>query len=95
MARRSWLDEQTEEPLIAEYAQRLETFTDALADGIIESQELEAQEQRLVELMKEVEPELSDELHEKVTRLLCELSAYDIMMTLHSLQKERLKDSVG
>jgi len=95
MARTSWLDEQTEEPLIAEHVQRLKTFTDALADGIIESQELEAQEQRLVELMKDVEPQLSDELHEKVTRLLCELSAYDIMMTLHNLQKERLKDSVG
>jgi hypothetical protein len=35
--------------------------------------------------MKAVEPKLDDALHEEVTRLLCELSAYDIMRTVHQL----------
>jgi hypothetical protein len=35
--------------------------------------------------MKAVEPKLDDALHEEVTHLLCELSAYNIMHTLHQL----------
>ena len=44
-------------------------------------------------LMKEVEPELDDALHAKVTRLLCELTAYNVMQTLHSLQSARPKST--
>ncbi len=35
--------------------------------------------------MKSVEPKLDGALHEEVTHLLCELSAYNIMKTLHEL----------
>ncbi len=35
--------------------------------------------------MKEVEPLLSPELHEHVTRLLCELVAYDLMQVMHAI----------
>jgi hypothetical protein len=34
---------------------------------------------------------LSDEQHSEVTRLLCELSAYDIMQLLHTLHQSRPK----
>ena len=40
------------------------------------------QEQRLVALMKEVEPTLNDAQHGQVTKLLCELTAYNVMQTL-------------
>ena len=49
--------------------------------------ELKAQEARVVALMKTVEPELGDELHEQVTHLLCELSAYNIMHTIHQFME--------
>src|SRR4051794_2849427 len=83
--RTHWLDESTDAPLIHEYANRLSGFLEAMADGKIETHELKQQEARLVALMKKVEPELNDSLHEDVTRLLCELSAYNIMHTLHEL----------
>ncbi len=35
--------------------------------------------------MKKVEPELAPELHEEVTKLLCELTAYNIMHTIHGI----------
>ena len=41
--------------------------------------------------MKTVEPELDDKLHEQVTHLLCELSAYNIMHTLHQLMEHSAK----
>jgi hypothetical protein len=83
--RTDWLDATTEAPLIGQYAERLGTFLEAMADGRIDPQELKAQETRVTALMKSVEPKLDDTLHEQVTHLLCELSAYNIMHTLHQL----------
>ncbi|HBH54219.1 MAG TPA: hypothetical protein DDY91_20230 [Planctomycetaceae bacterium] len=92
MAKRlKWLDEKFETTLIDDYARKLTSFLDAMADGHVDSSELKSQEARLVTLMKEVEPLLSDEQHEKVTRLLCELSAYNVMETLHGVQQMRGK----
>jgi hypothetical protein len=95
MARVSWFDEDTDLPVIDEQAQKLESFTQAMADGRIEKTELEKQQEALVAVMRDVERELSDSQHEKVTRLLVELSAYNIMRLLHELQAERLKRAFG
>jgi hypothetical protein len=89
--RTHWLDEKTETPLIDEYVQRLGSFLDAMADGKIEPHELKTQEARVVALMKTIEPALGDELHEQVTHLLCELSAYNIMHTIHQVMEARPK----
>jgi hypothetical protein len=89
--RTPWLDDKTHTPLIDQYVQRLGTFLEAMADGKIDAHELQAQEDRVVALMKSVEPELSDSVHEQVTHLLCELSAYNIMHTLHQLVQSRPK----
>jgi hypothetical protein len=86
-----WFDEKTLTPLIADYAKRLDSFLKAAADGEIDAAELHAQEQRVVALMKEVEPQLDPKLHEKVTELLCELTAYDIMQSIHVMQEARPK----
>src|SRR5262249_10435860 len=87
--RADWLDDKSETPLIGEYVQRLGTFLEAMADGRIEAHELKAQESRVTALMKTIEPKLDDALHEEVTHLLCELSAYNIMHTIHDLMKNR------
>ena len=84
-ARTEWLDPSSDMPLIGEYAKRLNSFLEAMADGRIEESELKAQQDRVAALMKAVEPKLDDALHEEVTRLLCELSAYNIMHTVHQL----------
>jgi hypothetical protein len=62
-----------------------------MADGVVEKQELEDQQNRLIAAMKAVEPDLDDTLHRKVTELLVELTAYDIMRVLHELQAERAR----
>lgn len=89
--RSSWLDDESNKPIIDRYARKLNTFVEAMSDGRVDAQEVAAQEARLVRLMKEVEPLLSPEQHEKVTRLLCELTAYDIMQILHTLEESRPK----
>ncbi|HZN33147.1 MAG TPA: hypothetical protein VFB80_04985 [Pirellulaceae bacterium] len=87
--KQSWLDEKAQTPVIDAYVQKLSTFVQAMADGKIDDHELAAQEQRLSAVMKEVEPTLSDAQHQQVTKLLCELTAYNIMQTLNSLEQAR------
>ena len=84
-----WFDEASETPLLGEYARKLDSFLDVVADGRVDLKEIEAQEHRVVALMKEVEPLLSPEAHDKVTRLLCEVTAYDLMNALHMAGKSR------
>lgn len=84
-----WLDPKTDTPLIDNYARQMTSFVQALADGVIDDAEIKDQEKRLVALMKEVEPRLDDELHELVTRLLCEVTVYDMMQILSSVQQAR------
>src|SRR5882724_5676282 len=91
MARVEWLDEKTHLPIIEEQVQKLTTFVDAMADGVIDSTELERQTASLVNAMQVVEKDLNDAQHEGVTRLLIELSAYNIMRLLHELQQTRLQ----
>ena len=92
MARTSWFDD-ADLPIIDEQVTKLESFTEAIADGVIEKQELERQQESLIRVMKSVEADLSDVQHENVTRLLVELSAYNIMRLLHELQGRRLSRS--
>ena len=95
MARTSWFDDKAGTEQIQDRVRKLESFTDALADGVITSQELDLQETRLVEAMKTVEPLLNDDQHAKLTTVLVELTAYNIMRMLHELQRERAKIAVG
>jgi len=88
-AKTPWFDAHSETPMLQEYARKLDSFVDVMADGRVDVKELEDQEARVVALMKEVEPLLSPEAHEKVTRLLCEVTAYDLMNTLHMAHASR------
>ena len=95
MARTSWFDDKAEHPVIQEQITKLESFTSALADGVVSSQELNGQERRLTAAMKTLEAELGDELHSKVTTVLVELTAYNVMRLLHELQAARARKAFG
>jgi regulator of sigma D len=90
MARQSWLDD-SQTPQIDQYTQQLTSFIDALSDGQIDDEEMKSQEKRLVAAMQDVESKLDDTLHAKVTQLLCELTAYNLMQTLQSFNDARPK----
>ena len=91
MSRMSWFDEDAAHPVVLESVNKLESFTSAMADGVVDKGELEAQEQRLSTAMKALEPALDDALHAKVTKVLVELSAYNVMRLLHELQAQRAR----
>ena len=94
MAKQSWFDDKAGHEAIQDRVRKLDAFTSALADGVVTAQELDGQEKRLVAAMKGVEPALNDDQHAKVTTMLVELTAYNIMRLLHELQSERAKMAV-
>jgi hypothetical protein len=91
VARTSWFDDKAEHEAIQARATKLDAFTSALADGVVSQQELTGQEQRLLQAMKTLEPQLTDDLHARVTNVLVELTAYNVMRLLHELQRERAR----
>ena len=91
MTNTSWFDEGADHSTLHERVEKLESFTQAMADGVVDKEELNAQEQRLVSAMKSLEPKLSAELHAQVTGVLIELTAYNVMRLLHELQTERAR----
>ncbi len=95
MARTSWFDDKAEHPVIQERIQKLESFTNALQDGVVSRQELQAQEDRLAAAMKSLEGHLDDEAHAQVTTVLVELSAYNVMRVLHELQSQHARMAFG
>ena len=90
MARASWIDDDSNPALDAHVAQ-LEHFTTALADGKVDANELEQQEQHLIAAMRAVEASLDDATHAKVTKLLAELTAYTVMQVLHDMAKAKVQ----
>jgi hypothetical protein len=90
MARDSWIDADSNPDLDAHVSQ-LEHFTRSMADGVIDANELEKQENNLVAAMREAEKVLDDAQHAKVTKLLAELTAYSVMRVLHDFQAARVK----
>jgi hypothetical protein len=91
MARSSWFDDKAEHPVLQEQLGKLESFTSALADGVVSRQEVDGQEQRLVEALKILDTSLTDEQHAKATTVLLELTAYNVMRLLHELETQRAR----
>lgn len=94
MTRISWINDDTT-PELDEHVGKLEHFTTAMADGVIDATELATAEQSLVAAMKAVESTLDDATHGKVTRLLAEVAAYSVMRTLHELAQARVHDAMA
>ncbi len=85
----AWFDEASSTSIITDHAKRLDSFVQAIADGKVTDDEVKTQEERVVKLMKEIEPQLDPKLHEQVTQLLCEVTAYDMMQSLNMIQSAR------
>lgn len=94
MARASWLNDESHPDLDA-HVEKLDHFTQSLADGVIDAQEMATQEKNLAAAMKAVEGSLNDDQHAKVTHLLAELAAYSVMRTLHEMAQARVAQAVS
>lgn len=89
MPRASWLDDDSTPDLDA-HVSKLEHFSNALADGVVDATELAKQEQLVVAAMRAVESSLDDATHAKVTKLLAEVTAYTVMQVLHDMAQAKV-----
>jgi hypothetical protein len=79
MPRRAWFEAHEGLPFAS--VARLESWQEAMADGVIELAEVERQKERLLGLLRELEPLLDDATHERVTRVLEEWTVLTAMQT--------------
>lgn len=77
----SWFNEETSEVYSVQFFQRMESWQRAIADGLIEESEIHTQSERVTTLLKQLEPTLSDEAHEKLSAVLSELAVLQGMQS--------------
>jgi hypothetical protein len=95
MARIDWLDPETDLPARDAHVEQLDHFVDAMADGVIDANELATQESAVVAAMKATQPLLDDAQHAAVTHLLMEMTAYNVMRVFHDLGAARVRNAFG
>ena len=93
MARANWIDDENHPDLDAHVSQ-LEHFTASIADGHIDKDELAKQEENVIAAMRAAESTLNDEQHALVTKLLVELTAYNVMGALHELAASQVRAAI-
>ena len=87
MARRTWFDgKQGSRPTLGKALPGLDSWQQAVEDGVIEPHEIETQKTLVLDLLRELEPLLDDPLHERVTRLLEEWTVLSAMQTTMLLE---------
>ena len=85
MARTSWFDSGSNQADFGQYIEQMETWQNALADGVLDAEELQQQAQRVADMLLRLEPKLSDELHEELTAVFRELAVLYGMQRLAEL----------
>ncbi|MDI7276808.1 MAG: hypothetical protein QME94_12590 [Anaerolineae bacterium] len=89
MAREGWFDAQSNEIGFARYAEQMESWQQALADGRVEPEEVRRQAERVAGLLRALEPKLSDALHAELTTIFRELAVLYGMERLAALAPEK------
>lgn len=88
MARESWFDPESNELMFSKYMEQMESWQKALADGMVEPQEVRQQAEKVAEMLRALEPKLSDELHETLTQIFYEWAVLQGMERLAQLTQE-------
>ncbi len=86
MARTSWFSEEGDDVMFQHYVERMESWQQAIADGVITPEELKEQAQRVAELLRTLESKLDDDLHAEVSQVLMEWAVLQGMSTTILMQ---------
>ncbi len=92
MAREGWFDVQSNEVGFSKYVAHMESWQKALADGVIQPDEVREQAERVAGLLRALEPKLSDELHAELTNAFRELA---VLYGMQRLAEETMRKKEG
>ncbi|WP_218082339.1 hypothetical protein [Anthocerotibacter panamensis] len=79
--RKPWFGETTEQLQLVAYLQRMSSWQQAIADGKITAEEIRLQAEKVVDLLKSVQPLLTDPQKSQLTRILYEMAVLQAMQT--------------
>lgn len=88
MSKEKWFDSESNEPMFSKYMERMESWQQALADEVVEPREVRQQAERVADMLRALEPKLSDELHEELTSVFYELAVLYGMERLADLSMQ-------
>jgi len=91
MGRTGWFDSESNELKFSEYLEKMESWQKALADGVVQPDEVRGQAEKVSEMLRALEPKLSDELHEELTQILYEWAVLQAMDRLVELTEAERK----
>ncbi|MCG2768872.1 MAG: hypothetical protein ABIK79_01810 [Chloroflexota bacterium] len=74
MAKSKWFDAESNELMFSKFVTQMDSWQEAMADGVIEPREIEQQVERVGELLRALEPKLTGELHEEITNVFYEIA---------------------
>lgn len=83
-----WFDTQTGALRLDEYVARHPSFQAIMADGVVTDEELAAQSQRTLQLLRDLDGRLPDDLRSLATEALVELAV------LHAVQLHRTRQNL-
>jgi len=81
MASTGWFDEATGQVSLTQYFQQLASWQSAIADGEISPEELRAQGELVINLLREIEPLVTPQQHRQISTLLSEWAVLHAMQT--------------
>ena len=79
--RTPWFDQATGALHLVEYIQRLDSWKQAVADGQITPDEIQQQAERVIQLLKTVQPLLNEAQKAQITRIFYEMAVLQAMQT--------------
>jgi len=88
MARENWFDPESNELMFSKYMDQMESWQQALDDGVVEPEEVQQQAERVGDMLRALEPKLSDELHDELTSVFYELAVLYGMERLAELDRQ-------
>lgn len=92
MARDGWFDGLGVDLYRDDYLDHHPHWRKYLADGHVSASEVLEQESRVRSMLEELEPRLSDEVHEALTRVLLE---YEVLVNLALLHEPSVTETQG
>lgn len=90
MARDGWFDGRGVDLLRDEFLETHAGWRRYIADGQITAAEILEQENRIVKMLKEIEPTLNDQQHETLTKILLE---YEVLVNMALIHYPSVMDS--
>lgn len=83
MSRTQWFNVLTGE-LEFQMIDRMDSWQSALEDGVVTDVEIEVQTQRIAQVLRTIDAQVSDELHELITDVLREVSVLHAMQVFYA-----------